>query len=107
MREKALAELVARGSAAIPLLRQASKDPDDVEVAHRARHCLQIIEGTPTTPTSQTGYYPAYGAFAPGAPGIAYYPGYSPTVAPAASPTCSKGCAYVVGKDPAAQDPKV
>jgi HEAT repeat protein len=45
VREKATAELVALGPAAVPLLRQAAKDPDEAEAAERARRCLHFIEG--------------------------------------------------------------
>jgi HEAT repeat protein len=41
-REKAAADLVARGTAAIPLLRAATRDKD-LEVARRARECLAQI----------------------------------------------------------------
>ncbi len=46
VRDKAAGELVALGLIAIPVLRQASKDPDDLETANRARRCLESIEGT-------------------------------------------------------------
>src|SRR5262249_14942348 len=42
---KAVGELVCVGPVAIPLLRQAAKDPDDVETANRAKKCLENIEG--------------------------------------------------------------
>src|SRR5262245_2432374 len=45
VREKATGELVSLGTIAIPWLRQASKDPDDLETASRARKCLEHIEG--------------------------------------------------------------
>jgi HEAT repeat protein len=45
VREKATGELVSLGTLAIPWLRQASKDPDDLESANRARKCLEHIEG--------------------------------------------------------------
>jgi HEAT repeat protein len=47
VREKATGELVSLGTVAIPWLRQASKDPDDLETATRARKCLENIEGGP------------------------------------------------------------
>ncbi len=43
VREKATAELAAQGARAIPLLRQAAKDPD-LEVSRRAQQCLTTIE---------------------------------------------------------------
>jgi HEAT repeat protein len=46
-RQKAGAALVALGPPAIPLLRQAVKDPDRPEVAGRARVCLWALEGDP------------------------------------------------------------
>jgi HEAT repeat protein len=46
-REKACAELVAIGAPAVPLLRQAAKDPDDAEVAGLARRCLNALEDNP------------------------------------------------------------
>jgi HEAT repeat protein len=45
VREKAVAKLVTRGAATIPLLRLASKDLDDAERAGNARRCLQALEG--------------------------------------------------------------
>src|SRR5947208_6113571 len=45
VREKATAELVSLGIVAVPWLRQASKDPDDLETASRARNCLEHIQG--------------------------------------------------------------
>ncbi len=45
VREKAASELVALGPVAVPLLRQATRDPDDVEAAGLARRCLQSLEG--------------------------------------------------------------
>ena len=45
VREKATGELVSLGTMVIPWLRQASKDPDDLETAARARKCLEYIEG--------------------------------------------------------------
>jgi HEAT repeat protein len=59
VREKALAELVARGPGVVPLLRQATKDPDDVEIARRAQQCLRLIEGAPAA-TPQGTYYSGY-----------------------------------------------
>jgi HEAT repeat protein len=43
-RQKASAELVAVGPAAIPLLRQAANDPDSPASAALARHCLKALE---------------------------------------------------------------
>jgi HEAT repeat protein len=43
-RQQAAADLVAIGPPAIPLLRQAVKDPDLPEAAARARACLQALE---------------------------------------------------------------
>ena len=45
VRERAFAELVSRGAAAVPLLRQAANNLDDLEAADRARECLKLIEG--------------------------------------------------------------
>src|SRR5947209_2377797 len=45
VREKATGALVALGPVAVPQLRQAAKDPDEPEVAGRAKRCLQAIEG--------------------------------------------------------------
>jgi HEAT repeat protein len=45
VREKATGELVSLGTVAVPWLRAASKDPDDLETANRARKCLEHIEG--------------------------------------------------------------
>jgi HEAT repeat protein len=77
VREKALAELVARGPAVVPLLRQATKDPDDAEVARRARQCLQLIEGVPPWPgtTYSSGYT---GLNSPYLVSAAPYPGPAP-----------------------------
>jgi HEAT repeat protein len=44
-RAKAAANLIATGPAAIPLLRQAVKDPDEGEVVALARRCLRALEG--------------------------------------------------------------
>ncbi|HZT82898.1 MAG TPA: HEAT repeat domain-containing protein [Gemmataceae bacterium] len=44
--KKAMGELVSVGAPAIPLLRQAARDPDDVAAADRARKCLEQIEGS-------------------------------------------------------------
>ncbi len=44
-RDRASGELVARGLAAVPLLRQAANNADDGELAGRARQCLEAIEG--------------------------------------------------------------
>jgi HEAT repeat protein len=46
VRVKAHRELVSLGSPAVPLLRRASKELDDVEYAARARLCLEQIQGT-------------------------------------------------------------
>jgi HEAT repeat protein len=43
--QRAVAELVALGSVALPLLRQAVKDPDDATRALRARQCLRLLDG--------------------------------------------------------------
>jgi HEAT repeat protein len=45
-RDRAVAELVSLGTVAVPLLRQAVKDPDEHLVLANARRCLQLIEGT-------------------------------------------------------------
>jgi HEAT repeat protein len=45
VREKASGELVSLGAVAIPWLRQAAKDPDELETASRAKKCLEFIEG--------------------------------------------------------------
>src|SRR5262249_7435137 len=42
-RQKASAQLVAIGAAAVPLLKQATKN-DDIEVVRRAQECLKHIE---------------------------------------------------------------
>jgi HEAT repeat protein len=81
LREKAQAELVSRGTVAIPFLRQALKDPDDVAVAQQARRCLQLIESTPPPPTQLAGPSPYQSAY-PVAPG---YPGSHPGAAPGAA----------------------
>jgi hypothetical protein len=47
VRDRASAELVELGQTAVPLLREALKDPD-VEVARRAEKCLQLIEPNPS-----------------------------------------------------------
>lgn len=54
VREKAAADIIARGPMVIPLLRQALKDPDEQEIAKGAERCLQLIEGNKRTalPTS-------------------------------------------------------
>ena len=44
-RDRAAGELVARGAPAIPLLRQALRDPDAPRIAAGARRCLQYLEG--------------------------------------------------------------
>ena len=46
VREKATAELISLGTIAVPWLRQAAKDPDDLETANRARKCLDHVEGS-------------------------------------------------------------
>ncbi|HEY1378860.1 MAG TPA: HEAT repeat domain-containing protein [Gemmataceae bacterium] len=51
VRERASAEVVACGIAAIGPLRAATADPD-VEIARRAERCLQKIERVPTTALS-------------------------------------------------------
>jgi HEAT repeat protein len=43
VRQKASAELAAIGPVALPLLKQATKDPD-VEIARRAEDCIHLIE---------------------------------------------------------------
>jgi HEAT repeat protein len=43
-RERAAGELVSQGLSAVPLLRQAVKDPDDRDLLPRARRCLEAIE---------------------------------------------------------------
>lgn len=58
-REAAAGELVARGSVAVPFLRQAVWAPDEIEIVHRARRCLQFIEGPPV---SSIVYNPVAGA---------------------------------------------
>jgi HEAT repeat protein len=44
---RAAAELVARGTAAVPALRHAINDLSDPQIAERARRCLRTIEGAP------------------------------------------------------------
>jgi HEAT repeat protein len=51
LREKAQRELLAMGTAVIPVLRLALQDPD-VEISTRARLLLERIEKTPTAPLS-------------------------------------------------------
>jgi hypothetical protein len=51
VREKAGDELVALGAVAVPLLQQAAKD-DDVEVARRAKDCLELIKVRDTSETA-------------------------------------------------------
>jgi HEAT repeat protein len=46
VRDKASGELVSLGAVAIPWLRQAAKDPDELETAERAKKCLGFIEGS-------------------------------------------------------------
>lgn len=43
---RAFADLVGYGPAAVPVLRQAANDLDHPDAAERARRCLQSIEGT-------------------------------------------------------------
>jgi HEAT repeat protein len=61
--EKAQAELVSRGSVAIPFLRQAARDADAAPLAQRARYCLQMIESVPApvgpSGTANSGGLPA------------------------------------------------
>src|SRR5262249_11594712 len=45
VRARAAAQLVCRGTAAIPMLRHAVNDLADTVIADRARRCLQAIEG--------------------------------------------------------------
>jgi HEAT repeat protein len=45
-RDAAQGELIAIGQAAVPVLREASNNIDDVEGSSRARTCLQNIEGS-------------------------------------------------------------
>jgi hypothetical protein len=52
VREKATKDLIAVGQAAVPLLRQAAKDPDP-EVSRRAQQCLEKIgDKTSSAPVS-------------------------------------------------------
>jgi hypothetical protein len=51
VREKASADLVALGAAAVPLLREALKD-EDIEVARRAEKCLALIEPYQSIPVT-------------------------------------------------------
>jgi HEAT repeat protein len=51
-RDRAAAELISVGPVAIPLLRQAANDLDDIETAARARHCLQQLDGSTATALS-------------------------------------------------------
>jgi HEAT repeat protein len=44
-RDRAAAELIALGPVAVPLLRQAARDPDDAPRAARARQCLDLLTG--------------------------------------------------------------
>jgi HEAT repeat protein len=46
VREKATGDLVALGTIALPWLRAAAKDPDDLETAERARKCMEQIQGS-------------------------------------------------------------
>ena len=46
VRDKAAAELISLGPVAIPVLRQAVKDPDEPTVAEQARRCLRFLEGS-------------------------------------------------------------
>jgi hypothetical protein len=43
MRQKASAEVATKGRVALPLLRQALKDPD-IEIVRRAEECIRLIE---------------------------------------------------------------
>src|SRR5436305_15218401 len=51
-RRQAGAELVGLGAPAVPLLRQAVKDPDRPQVAARARVCLKALEDNPAALTA-------------------------------------------------------
>jgi hypothetical protein len=46
VRERPAAALVSYGPGVLPLLRQAANDLDDLELAARARQCLQALEGS-------------------------------------------------------------
>src|SRR5262245_52785833 len=45
VRDRAAADLISFGPGVLPLLRQAANDLDDLDLAVRARNCLQTIEG--------------------------------------------------------------
>jgi HEAT repeat protein len=45
-RDRAAAELISLGPVAVPLLRQAANDLDDIDTAARARQCLQQLDGS-------------------------------------------------------------
>jgi HEAT repeat protein len=49
-REKAGAELIALGMAAVPYLREASRNVDDRELLARTRRCLDFIDGPTSVP---------------------------------------------------------
>src|SRR5262249_9403658 len=46
VRDQAAATLVSFGPNVLPLLRQAANDLDDLDLAARARQCLQTLEGS-------------------------------------------------------------
>jgi HEAT repeat protein len=46
VRERAAATLVSFGPGVLPLLRQVANDLDDLDLAARARQCLQTLEGS-------------------------------------------------------------
>jgi HEAT repeat protein len=50
--QKACGELVALGAPAIPLLRQAARDPDQAQAVTLARRCLGVLENHPGQLTS-------------------------------------------------------
>lgn len=52
IRDRAAADLVSYGPAAVPLLREAANDLDDADRGVRARACLQSIEGPSGTSLS-------------------------------------------------------
>jgi HEAT repeat protein len=45
VRDRATADLISLGSVAIPMLRQAAKDPDEQDVSSRAIRILSLLEG--------------------------------------------------------------
>jgi HEAT repeat protein len=53
-RDAAFGDLVSFGAAAVPALRQASNNLDDLEASGRARKCLQAIEGEPGRSLTRT-----------------------------------------------------